>query len=250
LEKIEDIVKSFLDLAGVKVETTSIYKELFPGETTTVRVKLRNSLSSSSTISLSAEGDVKDFIFFETTQIELGPNEIRDVLIKIVSPQFIDPGTYDGDLVLTSDKEHNSNLLPWQINENINHNIFKFGDIEDFKEKIKGVRLVSFVHTSNLDGASNPVSEMINIAHENDVLVMLDAAQSVGSTYKKSPIGSRGDLVTFSFHETKNINCGEGGALCVNNEDLIDRAYFVQEKGTDPPRGTFQEHQKLNETKH
>jgi len=82
------------------------------------------------------------------------------------------------DVVLTSDKEHNSNLLPWQVNDKIEHRIFKFGDVEDFKEKIKGVRMVSIVHTSNLDGTSNPVKEMIKIAHENNALVMLDAAQS------------------------------------------------------------------------
>jgi len=83
-----------------------------------------------------------------------------------------------GDIVLTSNKEHNSNLLPWQVNEKIQHKIFRFGDLEDFKDKIKGVRLVSIVHTSNLDGSSNPVKEMIKIAHENNALVMLDAAQS------------------------------------------------------------------------
>ncbi|MDP7141089.1 MAG: cysteine desulfurase [Candidatus Woesearchaeota archaeon] len=82
------------------------------------------------------------------------------------------------DVVLTSDKEHNSNLLPWQVNDKIEHRIFRFGDVEDFKEKVKGVRMVSMVHTSNLDGTSNPVEGMIKIAHENGALVMLDAAQS------------------------------------------------------------------------
>ena len=82
------------------------------------------------------------------------------------------------DVMLTSDKEHNSNLLPWQVNDKIEHRIFRFGDVEDFKEKVKGVRMVSMVHTSNLDGTSNPVEGMIKIAHENGALVMLDAAQS------------------------------------------------------------------------
>lgn len=90
-----------------------------------------------------------------------------------------------GDVVLCSDKEHNSNLIPWLIAKSrgagIRHEIFKFNNVEDFKNKIKNlknVRLVSIVHTSNLDGSSNNVTEMIKIAHENNALVLLDAAQS------------------------------------------------------------------------
>ncbi len=85
-----------------------------------------------------------------------------------------------GDIILTSDKEHNSNLIPWIVakNRGLRHEIFKFNDVEDFKKKIKGVRLVSIVHTSNVDGSSNNVHEMIKIAHENNASVLLDAAQS------------------------------------------------------------------------
>ncbi|MBW3010873.1 cysteine desulfurase [Candidatus Woesearchaeota archaeon] len=84
-----------------------------------------------------------------------------------------------GDAVLCSDKEHNSNLLPWQIKKNIKHNIFEFGNIEDFQNKLtKDTRLVSVVHTSNMDGTSNPVKEMIKIAHDNKSLIHIDGAQS------------------------------------------------------------------------
>ena len=85
-----------------------------------------------------------------------------------------------GDKVLCSDKEHNSNLVPWLIakQRGIKHEIFRFGDIEDFTKKVKGTKLVSIVYTSNVDGTSNPVREMIKIAHENNALVLLDAAQS------------------------------------------------------------------------
>jgi cysteine desulfurase/selenocysteine lyase len=85
-----------------------------------------------------------------------------------------------GDKVLCSDKEHNSNLVPWLIakQRGIKHEIFRFGDIEDFTKKVKGTRLVSIVYTSNVDGTSNPVREMIKIAHEQNALVLLDAAQS------------------------------------------------------------------------
>ncbi len=86
----------------------------------------------------------------------------------------------NGDLVLCSDKEHNSNLLPWLVakTRGLRHEIFKFNNLEEFNKKIKNARLVSIVHTSNVDGTSNNVDEMIKIAHENNALVLLDAAQS------------------------------------------------------------------------
>ncbi len=71
------------------------------------------------------------------------------------------------------------------------------------------------------------------IAKDFDLLLMIDAAQSYGSYYQEQACGSFGELSTFSFHETKNISCGEGGALIVNNPNWIERAHFLQEKGTD-----------------
>ena len=83
--------------------------------------------------------------------------------------------------MLCSDKEHNSNLVPWLIavkEKGIQHEAFEFGNMEDFKKKVKGARLVSIVQTSNVDGSSQNVKEMIKIAHEAGALVLLDAAQS------------------------------------------------------------------------
>lgn len=59
-----------------------------------------------------------------------------------------------------------------------------------------------------------------------------DAAQALGSTLSGRPCGSLGDLAAFSFHETKNIISGEGGALVVNRPDLMERAEIIREKGT------------------
>lgn len=86
-----------------------------------------------------------------------------------------------GDRVLCSDKEHNSNLVPWLLAKQrgiLKHEVFRFGEISDFTRKVKGARLVSIVHSSNVDGTSQDVKEMIKIAHENGALVLLDAAQS------------------------------------------------------------------------
>ncbi len=94
-----------------------------------------------------------------------------------------------GDIVLTTDREHNSNLLPWQIQarkQEIKHivvysnpdNTFNLVNFEEIMSKNKNVRLVSMVHTSNLEGYTIPAKEIIRIAHEHDALVMLDGAQS------------------------------------------------------------------------
>ena len=70
------------------------------------------------------------------------------------------------------------------------------------------------------------------IAKERDLLVIEDAAQGVQSEYCGKPLGSIGNLATLSFHETKNITSGEGGALLINDERFCDRAEVIRDKGT------------------
>jgi dTDP-4-amino-4,6-dideoxygalactose transaminase len=73
---------------------------------------------------------------------------------------------------------------------------------------------------------------LAEIAREHGLLLIEDAAQALGSTYKGRPAGSLGDMAAFSFHETKNIISGEGGALTVTRPDLVLRAEIIREKGT------------------
>jgi dTDP-4-amino-4,6-dideoxygalactose transaminase len=73
----------------------------------------------------------------------------------------------------------------------------------------------------------------MGIANKYNLIVMQDCAQSYGSYYKGRACGTQAHLATFSFHETKNFNAGEGGALVVNKEEWYERARFLQEKGTD-----------------
>jgi dTDP-4-amino-4,6-dideoxygalactose transaminase len=73
---------------------------------------------------------------------------------------------------------------------------------------------------------------IMDIAKKYDLMVIEDAAQGIMSTYKRRPLGSIGNLGCLSFHETKNIISGEGGALLVNDPELVERAETIREKGT------------------
>ncbi len=75
--------------------------------------------------------------------------------------------------------------------------------------------------------------DVINqIAKKHNLLVLEDAAQGVMSTYKGRSLGALGNLGAYSFHETKNIICGEGGALSINDDRFLERAEIIREKGT------------------
>ncbi len=89
-----------------------------------------------------------------------------------------------GKKVIITDKEHNSNLLPWQklAKTGIPFETVAFGDPDALAKKINGAGLVSMAMTSNADGTSIPAKEIIEIAHKNGALVLLDAAQSAPHT--------------------------------------------------------------------
>jgi dTDP-4-amino-4,6-dideoxygalactose transaminase len=82
-------------------------------------------------------------------------------------------------------------------------------------------------------GVGCDMDEILDIARRHRLRVVEDAAQGVNAFYKGRALGSMGDLGTFSFHDTKNLVCGEGGALCVNDPALIERAEILRDKGTD-----------------
>lgn len=85
-------------------------------------------------------------------------------------------------------------------------------------------------------GISCDMNELCRLAHSYGVTLIEDAAQAIYSLFNNRPLGSFGDLATVSFHETKNISCGEGGCLVINNPALIERAEIIWEKGTDRTR--------------
>lgn len=85
-------------------------------------------------------------------------------------------------------------------------------------------------------GVACEMDVIMAIARRHDIRVVEDAAQGVMAEYKGRPLGSIGDLGAYSFHETKNVISGEGGALLVNDPALAQRAEIIREKGTDRSR--------------
>ena len=81
-------------------------------------------------------------------------------------------------------------------------------------------------------GVPCEMNKIMAIASKYNLLVVEDAAQGLLSSYENKPLGSMGQLTTLSFHETKNIISGEGGALLINEEKFIERAEIIWEKGT------------------
>jgi dTDP-4-amino-4,6-dideoxygalactose transaminase len=82
-------------------------------------------------------------------------------------------------------------------------------------------------------GVGAEIDPLLELARAHGLVLIEDAAQGYGALYRDKPIGSRADVACLSFHETKNVMCGEGGALLVNRSDWIERAEVIQEKGTD-----------------
>ena len=99
--------------------------------------------------------------------------------------------------------------------------------IEDaITEKTKAIVPVHYA------GVACEMDTIMEIAHHHGVLVIEDAAQGVMSKYKDKYLGTIGDFGCYSFHETKNYTCGEGGALIINDKSYIERAEIIREKGT------------------
>ncbi|MBQ9677444.1 MAG: dTDP-4-amino-4,6-dideoxygalactose transaminase [Prevotella sp.] len=93
-------------------------------------------------------------------------------------------------------------------------------------EKTKVIVVVHYA------GVACDMDNIMRLAEQHHLLVVEDAAHSIDSFYKGLPLGGIGHLGAFSFHETKNINCGEGGMLVVNDERFIRRSEIIWEKGT------------------
>lgn len=102
----------------------------------------------------------------------------------------------------------------------------------------------------NYAGVAPDIEGLQSIANDFNLLLIEDNAHGLGGTYKNRPLGSFGDFATQSFHATKNIQCGEGGALIINNSKYIERSEIIREKGTDRSkfvRGEVQKYQWIDQ---
>jgi len=81
-------------------------------------------------------------------------------------------------------------------------------------------------------GMSCDMTRLMKMAEDRGIFVVEDAAQALSSTWDGQKLGTFGHLACFSFHETKNYHCGEGGALVINDQRFIERAEIIREKGT------------------
>jgi len=100
--------------------------------------------------------------------------------------------------------------------------------IEDaITERTKAIVVVHYA------GVGAEMDKIMKLAHLHNLVVVEDAAQGLLSYYKGRHLGTFGETGCFSFHETKNIQCGEGGAVLINKAEWIDRSNVIMEKGTD-----------------
>jgi dTDP-4-amino-4,6-dideoxygalactose transaminase len=93
-------------------------------------------------------------------------------------------------------------------------------------ERTKAIVVVHYA------GVGCEMDEICALAARHGLILIEDAAQGICADYRGRRLGSFGDFSALSFHETKNIQCGEGGALLVNRGDAVDRAEVMHEKGT------------------
>ena len=103
-------------------------------------------------------------------------------------------------------------------------------DLEDAATRVNGrTRAIVPVHYA---GSSPDMNAVLSFAADHDIVVIEDAAQGLGSSWEGRPLGTFAPLGAISFHETKNIHCGLGGCLIVNDPSLVNQAEIVWERGT------------------
>lgn len=116
-------------------------------------------------------------------------------------------------IVFADSQEHHPNIDPDQIEKHITPR----------------TRAIVVVHYA---GMAVDMDKVMALAKKRGLFVVEDAAQAIDAYYRDKPLGGIGHLGCFSFHDTKNIVCGEGGLLVINDEKFFGRAEIVWEKGT------------------
>ncbi len=138
---------------------------------------------------------------------------------EVILPSFTHVGTANAferagaTLIFADSLPHHPNLDPEHVAELIGSR----------------TRAIVAVHYA---GVACDMVRLKELAEQHDLLLIEDAAHAIGASYQGKPLGSWGDLGAFSFHETKNLTCGQGGLLLVNAERFQERALRLWENGT------------------
>jgi len=144
---------------------------------------------------------------------DIGPGD------EVILPSFTFTSTANAfalrsaDLVFADSREDSPHLDPRAVEELIT-------------PRTKAIVCVHY------GGVACDMDRLCALADRHDLLLIEDAAQAIDSFYKGRPLGTFGDFAALSFHETKNIHCGEGGLLVVRDMPLFRRAEILWEKGT------------------
>ena len=138
---------------------------------------------------------------------------------EVIMPSFTHPGTANpfvragAEIVWCDIKEDTKNIDENKIEPLIT-------------DKTKAIVAVHY------GGVICRMDRISSICKKNHLFLIEDAAMSIGSRFKDQPAGSFGDLAVISFHKTKNVQCGEGGALLINDQNMIERAEILRDYGT------------------
>lgn len=139
---------------------------------------------------------------------------------EIIAPSFTFVSTVNA-FVLRGAKVKFVDIRPDTMN--IDENLIEAA----INEKTKAIVIVHYAELAcNMD-------KIQSLAQKYNIPIIEDAAQAILSTYNGKCLGTFGDIATLSFHETKNLSMGEGGAILINNPKYIERAEIIREKGTD-----------------
>ncbi|TKJ17552.1 selenocysteine lyase [Candidatus Woesearchaeota archaeon B3_Woes] len=165
--------------------------------------------------------------------------------LNLVANSF---GLKQGDEVIISDKEHNSNLLPWlKLQEKgikivvVDSNEDNTFNLENFKNRFtSNTKLVSVVHVSNLDGVENPIKEIAQITHQNNALLLVDAAQS--APHKELDVRKLDvDFMAFSGHKMLGPT---GTGVLYGKKELLEKLDQFIVGGETVTDSTYQDYKK------
>jgi dTDP-4-amino-4,6-dideoxygalactose transaminase len=149
--------------------------------------------------------------------LDVGPGD------EVIMPSFTFPSAADaialrGARIVFVDIEENTGNVDAELVE------------RQITNKTKAISIVHY------GGVAADMGELLRISGDHGIPIIEDNAHALGGRWRGKSLGTLGSLATQSFHDTKNVQCGEGGAILINDPALVERAEIIREKGTDRSR--------------